>query len=81
MLVELFVNISFDFLILGSFIVAIGQPFIINSPAKVATYWFKSSNVFFNNYIEGFCNCNFYSCKYNRMWIRVCITSSLCKIK
>jgi hypothetical protein len=46
MLIELFVNISFDFLLLGSFIAAIGQPFIMNSPAKVATYWFKSSNVF-----------------------------------
>jgi hypothetical protein len=46
MLIELFVNINFDFFLLGLFIAAIGQPFIMNSPAKVATYWFKSSNVF-----------------------------------
>ena len=35
------VNLSFSYVIIGQFFCAIGQPFILNAPAKIATYWFK----------------------------------------
>ena len=41
------INKSFIFFLLGSSLVALGQPFIVNCPAKVATFWFLSKNVFF----------------------------------
>ena len=39
------VNKGYFFTIIGSILVALGQPFIINCPAKVATYWFFDKNV------------------------------------
>lgn len=39
------INRGYHFTILGSLCVAVGQPFIINCPAKVATYWFFDQNV------------------------------------
>jgi hypothetical protein len=39
------VNKSFNFMILGTVFIGIGQPFLINSPAKVAAYWFFPKNV------------------------------------
>lgn len=41
------VNKGYFFMIIGAVLVAIGQPFIINCPAKVATYWFFDKNVIF----------------------------------
>ena len=41
------VNVSFNFMILGTLFIGIGQPFLINSPAKVAAYWFFPKNVYF----------------------------------
>ncbi len=35
------VNSSFSAVIVGQFFCAVGQPFILNAPAKIATYWFK----------------------------------------
>lgn len=43
--ITLLINESFWFLILGSVLIAAGQPFIINSPAKIATFWFFKENV------------------------------------
>lgn len=40
------VNVSFNFMILGTLFIGIGQPFLINSPAKVAAYWFFPKNVY-----------------------------------
>lgn len=40
------VNLSFTFVIVGQIFCAIGQPFILNAPAKIATFWFKEQNVF-----------------------------------
>lgn len=37
-----FINVNYIFAILGSIFVSMGQPFIINCPAKVSTFWFKS---------------------------------------
>jgi hypothetical protein len=41
------VNQGYYFVLIGSFFVAIGQPFIVNCPAKVATFWFLSKNVIY----------------------------------
>ena len=38
------VDRGYYFTIFGSIFVAVGQPFIINCPAKVATYWFIDQN-------------------------------------
>lgn len=35
-----FINVGFPFLIIGYLTFIIGQPFIVNIPAKLATYWF-----------------------------------------
>ena len=42
LLLFVFVNTSYGFALLGAILIASGQPFIINSPAKVATLWFNS---------------------------------------
>jgi MFS transporter, FLVCR family, MFS-domain-containing protein 7 len=39
------INQGFFFVLIGSIVISLGQPFIINSPAKAATYWFTSKNV------------------------------------
>jgi fucose permease len=41
------INHGFYFTVLGSILFSIGQPFIINCPAKIATYWFFDKNVIF----------------------------------
>lgn len=40
-----FVNVGFGFLLVGYLIFTLGQPFILNTPAKIATYWFFPKNV------------------------------------
>ena len=35
------VNFGFFWMVIGAIFVALGQPFVINCPAKVATFWFK----------------------------------------
>jgi hypothetical protein len=39
------INKGYFFVIIGAILVALGQPFIVNCPAKVATFWFLSKNV------------------------------------
>jgi hypothetical protein len=39
------INKSYYFVILGTIIFGIGQPFLLNCPAKVATFWFLPKNV------------------------------------
>lgn len=39
------VNVSFPLLIVGYILFTFGQPFILNTPAKIATYWFFPQNV------------------------------------
>ena len=41
----LLINLSYNFAILGTFLIGFGQPFLLNSPAKVAAYWFSPVNV------------------------------------
>jgi fucose permease len=40
------INQNFIFLLFSSVLVSLGQPFIVNCPAKVATFWFTSKNVY-----------------------------------
>lgn len=44
-----FVNSGFHWVLLGQIVAALGQPFIINSPAKIATFWFTANNVNFQS--------------------------------
>jgi hypothetical protein len=39
------INKGYHFVLIGSILVALGQPFIVNCPAKVATFWFLNKNV------------------------------------
>jgi hypothetical protein len=41
------INREYIFTVLGSILFSIGQPFIINCPAKIATYWFFDKNVIY----------------------------------
>lgn len=41
------INKGFFFVLIGAILIAMGQPFIVNCPAKVATFWFLSKNVNF----------------------------------
>jgi MFS family permease len=40
-----FVNKAFPLLIIGYIVFSFGQPFILNLPAKIATFWFFPRNV------------------------------------
>lgn len=52
----LFINGSFWWLLVGTFVVAAGQPFVINCPAKIATFWFHKENVQLMILSEALCN-------------------------
>lgn len=39
------IDFWFYFTIFGSILVSAGQPFLVNCPAKIATYWFIPENV------------------------------------
>jgi FLVCR family feline leukemia virus subgroup C receptor-related protein len=41
----LLINKSYYLVLIGTFLMGIGQPFIINLPAKIASLWFSSENV------------------------------------
>jgi len=43
MIIKVFINKGFWICILGQVFAAIGQPFILNAPAKLATVWFGSN--------------------------------------
>jgi FLVCR family feline leukemia virus subgroup C receptor-related protein len=47
--VRIAVNSSFTWVIIGQTLNGIGQPFILNSPAKIAAVWFKPENVVLTN--------------------------------
>jgi MFS family permease len=51
-LMACFVNVAFPMLIAGYLFFTIGQPFILNTPAKIATYWFFPKNVIENLFRE-----------------------------
>lgn len=46
------INKSFNFVILGTVFLGLGQPFLVNSPAKLAAFWFFPKNVRFLLYRE-----------------------------
>lgn len=39
------INDGYHFVLIGAVIVAIGQPFVINCPSKIAAEWFVIDNV------------------------------------
>lgn len=41
------INQSYYFVIAGTVFMGLGQPFLLNSPAKVAAFWFFPRNVSF----------------------------------
>lgn len=41
-----FINTGYYLVVIGAIVVALGQPFVINCPAKIATFWFTQNNVF-----------------------------------
>jgi len=43
-----FINAAFPLLIVGYLIFSVGQPFIVNIPAKLAAQWFLPENVYYN---------------------------------
>jgi hypothetical protein len=42
---KIFINYNILFLYIGQFLAAIGQPFFLNAPAKVASVWFREDKV------------------------------------
>jgi len=75
------VNVSFPLVIFGYILFTFGQPFILNTPAKIATYWFFPQNVTKFLFLES--PCNNYSCRIRdyRIWLRVRYTYSDHKIR
>jgi hypothetical protein len=45
LLLYTFINRGYHYVIIGTILVSLGQPFILNCPAKVATFWFLPKNV------------------------------------
>ena len=39
------INYGYHFVLIGSIIISLGQPLVMNSPAKIATFWFLKENV------------------------------------
>lgn len=60
-----FINYGYHWVIFGSILVALGQPFIMNSPAKVATFWFINKNVFKYYHVERNCYWCYYGNQYH----------------
>ena len=44
--IKCLVNQNIIFLYLGQLFAAIGQPFFLNSPAKIASTWFREDKVY-----------------------------------
>jgi hypothetical protein len=40
-----FINYGFHWVLIGAILIALGQPLVMNCPAKVATFWFIDKNV------------------------------------
>lgn len=47
-MIRCFVKVGFPFVIVGQCFTAMGQPFLINAPMKIATRWFMPQNVNYN---------------------------------
>lgn len=39
------INYGYHWVLIGAILIALGQPLVMNCPAKVATYWFIDKNV------------------------------------
>ena len=47
---RLFINVDFGWVLLGQSLAAIGNPFVTNAPAKIASNWFFPQNVHFHHF-------------------------------
>lgn len=52
------VNHGYGWAIIGTIIVSFGQPFVLNCPAKIATFWFFPKNVKNNRLLAHTGHCN-----------------------
>lgn len=41
-----FINFGYHWVLIGAILISLGQPLIMNCPAKVATFWFVDTHVF-----------------------------------
>jgi fucose permease len=48
------INYGYFYVLIGAILISIGQPLIMNSPAKVACFWFSNKNVKIRNNLENF---------------------------
>jgi len=67
-----FFNDSITVAMIGQILAAIGQPFILGSPGKIASNWFRKDRVCYIKIIlESICNNNRCFSKYNRNYFRI----------
>jgi MFS family permease len=71
-----FINAGFGFLIVGYLIFVMGQPFITNIAAKIATYWFFPKNVKYALSLEGLSNFHYGWVQHHWLRNRVCHSDS-----
>lgn len=74
------VDLSFNFVLVGQVFCAIGQPFLLNAPAKIATFWFNDKHVICGANSETRGNCCLISREHrrDRNWIRT--TGTHCRL-
>jgi hypothetical protein len=56
------INYGYHWVLIGAILIALGQPLVMNCPAKVATYWFIDKNVIIFIILE---NCSYW---YNKRY-------------
>lgn len=65
------INVSFPLVIVGYSIFSLGQPFILNCPAKIATFWFLPKNVNPSSFLENSCHINYGWMQSLWLWTRL----------
>lgn len=73
------INASFPLVIFGYIIFTLGQPFILNTPAKIATYWFFPQNVTEFLFLESTRYNNFSRFRNHRVRLGIRYTNSYSK--
>ncbi len=53
--IKCLIDFGLIYLYIGQFLAAVGQPFILNSVAKVASTWYREDKVIFLFYLESYC--------------------------
>jgi len=74
------INYGYHWVLIGAILIALGQPLVMNCPAKVATYWFIDKNVNFFFKLE---NCRYrnYQChQLGYFRCKSCVSCNFCRI-